>query len=435
MGQVISAGLRSLIRFRNTGPAYRPIALQEFDRIHQETGFPNLNTAPSTGLLLLQSFATYILTFDTRDVLYAGPFHCSIMSLRFSTTVSAICRQAPTPVACRHAFSTSAPACKKFKPQPLFLLPGQKAARKSKIPKKLLERRSQRDGLKVVPAERAAGEIFEELDEDNLVGLWKRTNFNDGEEGFQVSESAPEYDRNTKSRRVPLEEEDRFNDSRRVTSSFGIGRRSQLLRSTIPSQQSPSISETSMAQRLRETKESLIDLDSPAPSPPPLAPKVEVHPETVIPAWKIPTEKEYEQYSARKVRGARNNRRGPDERVGWSDQANITPEPRRPRDTRSQKQPLDRVKAFDLRDTSRTPEPEPVSSHNPPSEPKLASERSPDRWEPTKKLSIPAMQGLRELYRSDPQTFNQAVLSEKFGISREAVGRIIHSKFRDQQPS
>ena len=54
------------------------------------------------------------------------------------------------------------------------------------------------------------------------------------------------------------------------------------------------------------------------------------------------------------------------------------------------------------------------------------------RWEPTKKLTYPAMEGLRALHRADPATFNSQALSHKFGISREATHRILRSRWRDK---
>lgn len=54
-------------------------------------------------------------------------------------------------------------------------------------------------------------------------------------------------------------------------------------------------------------------------------------------------------------------------------------------------------------------------------------------WSPKKKLSIPAMAGLKRLHAEDPEKFSVDVLSEKFGISHEAVKRVIGSKFREKE--
>ncbi|EEB94067.1 hypothetical protein MPER_07187 [Moniliophthora perniciosa FA553] len=56
----------------------------------------------------------------------------------------------------------------------------------------------------------------------------------------------------------------------------------------------------------------------------------------------------------------------------------------------------------------------------------------PDGWNPPKKLSREAMEGLRELHHLDKQKFSTPVLAEKFRISPEAVRRILKSKW--QQP-
>ncbi|KAK4684120.1 hypothetical protein P7C73_g6082, partial [Tremellales sp. Uapishka_1] len=58
-----------------------------------------------------------------------------------------------------------------------------------------------------------------------------------------------------------------------------------------------------------------------------------------------------------------------------------------------------------------------------------------DRWEPTKKLTFSAMAGLKALHAQDPETFTRGVLSERFGISEEAVRRILRSKFRGEAGS
>jgi len=55
------------------------------------------------------------------------------------------------------------------------------------------------------------------------------------------------------------------------------------------------------------------------------------------------------------------------------------------------------------------------------------------RWEPTKKLTYPAMDGLRALHRADPATFTPQALSLKFGISREATHRILRSRWRERK--
>ncbi|ORY22958.1 hypothetical protein BCR39DRAFT_501227 [Naematelia encephala] len=54
------------------------------------------------------------------------------------------------------------------------------------------------------------------------------------------------------------------------------------------------------------------------------------------------------------------------------------------------------------------------------------------QWDPTKRLSFGAMEGLRALHKADPVKYNRSVLSERFGVSEEAVRRILHSNWRSR---
>ncbi|KAJ7598871.1 hypothetical protein C8J56DRAFT_915221 [Mycena floridula] len=54
----------------------------------------------------------------------------------------------------------------------------------------------------------------------------------------------------------------------------------------------------------------------------------------------------------------------------------------------------------------------------------------PSGWNPPKKLSHEAMEGLRDLHRIDPKRFSTPVLADKFKISKEAVRRILKSNWR-----
>ncbi|KAJ7073523.1 hypothetical protein B0H15DRAFT_736270, partial [Mycena belliarum] len=53
----------------------------------------------------------------------------------------------------------------------------------------------------------------------------------------------------------------------------------------------------------------------------------------------------------------------------------------------------------------------------------------PDGWNPPRKLSREAMDGLRQLHRVDPTTFTTPVLAERFRVSPEAVRRILRSSW------
>lgn len=55
--------------------------------------------------------------------------------------------------------------------------------------------------------------------------------------------------------------------------------------------------------------------------------------------------------------------------------------------------------------------------------------RFPDGWDPPRKISREAMDGLRTLHAHDPVTFSTPILAEKFRISPEAVRRILKSKW------
>lgn len=54
----------------------------------------------------------------------------------------------------------------------------------------------------------------------------------------------------------------------------------------------------------------------------------------------------------------------------------------------------------------------------------------PGGWNPPKKLSREAMEGLRELHHMDNDKFSTPVLAEKFRISPEAVRRILKSRWQ-----
>jgi hypothetical protein len=57
---------------------------------------------------------------------------------------------------------------------------------------------------------------------------------------------------------------------------------------------------------------------------------------------------------------------------------------------------------------------------------------APDQhWKPTKKLTYSAMAGLRELHATDPERYTRQYLAVKFGISFEAVCRILKSSWRE----
>jgi len=92
------------------------------------------------------------------------------------------------------------------------------------------------------------------------------------------------------------------------------------------------------------------------------------------------------------------------------------------------------------RPTNRPPLPlSPLISLSPLFTPSSAPEQADSNeqgkrpWQPTKKLTFAAMAGLKALHGADPEKFTRPVLSERFGISEEAVRRILKSDFRQRE--
>ncbi|KAG7094937.1 hypothetical protein E1B28_005739 [Marasmius oreades] len=79
------------------------------------------------------------------------------------------------------------------------------------------------------------------------------------------------------------------------------------------------------------------------------------------------------------------------------------------------------------RKPSKIPTPSEYKTHR-----KAMQRVFPEGWNPPKKLSREAMEGLRELYHLDKEKFSTPVLAQKFRISPEAVRRILKSNW--QQP-
>ncbi|KAJ8515018.1 hypothetical protein ONZ45_g7505 [Pleurotus djamor] len=84
------------------------------------------------------------------------------------------------------------------------------------------------------------------------------------------------------------------------------------------------------------------------------------------------------------------------------------------------------------------PDKVPLHKRRPPREPtppefqahrRVLKESFPQGWQPPRKLSREAMEGLRQLHQFDKDQFTTAVLADKFKISPEAVRRILKSKW------
>jgi Neugrin len=57
----------------------------------------------------------------------------------------------------------------------------------------------------------------------------------------------------------------------------------------------------------------------------------------------------------------------------------------------------------------------------------------PSGWNPPRKISREAMEGLRTLHVHDPSTYSTPVLADKFKISPEAVRRILRSRWEPSE--
>lgn len=53
-----------------------------------------------------------------------------------------------------------------------------------------------------------------------------------------------------------------------------------------------------------------------------------------------------------------------------------------------------------------------------------------EAWRPRKRVSPDALEGIRALHAQDPVQFSTPVLADKFKISKEAIRRILRSKWR-----
>lgn len=85
----------------------------------------------------------------------------------------------------------------------------------------------------------------------------------------------------------------------------------------------------------------------------------------------------------------------------------------------------DRPRKSRKHEPDSTPEPPPAHEvHR-----SRMKELFPNGWNPPRKLSRDAMEGLRALNKLDPQNFTTPALAERFRISPEAVRRILRSKW------
>jgi hypothetical protein len=57
----------------------------------------------------------------------------------------------------------------------------------------------------------------------------------------------------------------------------------------------------------------------------------------------------------------------------------------------------------------------------------------PNGWNPPKKLSPDALEGIRHLHATAPDRFTTSVLAEEFKVSPEAIRRILKSRWRPSE--
>ncbi|THV04686.1 hypothetical protein K435DRAFT_774252 [Dendrothele bispora CBS 962.96] len=76
------------------------------------------------------------------------------------------------------------------------------------------------------------------------------------------------------------------------------------------------------------------------------------------------------------------------------------------------------------RKPSKEPTPHQFKAHR-----TVMQKEFPQGWNPPRKISREAMEGLRQLYHLDKEKFSTPVLAERFKISPEAVRRILKSKW------
>ncbi|TFK89044.1 hypothetical protein K466DRAFT_546052 [Polyporus arcularius HHB13444] len=72
----------------------------------------------------------------------------------------------------------------------------------------------------------------------------------------------------------------------------------------------------------------------------------------------------------------------------------------------------------------KTPTPQEYRAHR-----ETMKKKFPEGWAPPRKLSREAMVAVRHLHQVDPAAFSTPILAEKFRISKEAVRRILKSKW------
>jgi hypothetical protein len=117
-----------------------------------------------------------------------------------------------------------------------------------------------------------------------------------------------------------------------------------------------------------------------------------------------------------------------------------TNKPRNTKDQTETKKPRDRK---DRKDSDKEKDKKRDKANKLPKQPKkpetweiqkdALGKKFPDGWNPAKRLSPDALDGIRHLHTTAPDRFTTAVLAEEFKISPEAIRRILKSKWRPSE--
>ncbi|KAJ5205219.1 Neugrin-related protein [Penicillium cf. griseofulvum] len=158
--------------------------------------------------------------------------------------------------------------------------------------------------------------------------------------------------------------------------------------------------------------------------------------DTVSSQRKTPQKKDYDSFDKedgwKTHKGhPKDQRRGPENREGRTDRERraFRNETRREADKEPRKRWQDRAeKAKQLLDTRGKKKPESWQVQK-----AALKEKFAGGWNPPKKLSPDALDGIRHLHAKAPEQFTTAVLADEFEVSPEAIRRILKSKWRPSE--
>ncbi|CAI7617238.1 unnamed protein product [Penicillium pancosmium] len=117
--------------------------------------------------------------------------------------------------------------------------------------------------------------------------------------------------------------------------------------------------------------------------------------------------------------------------------------PRNTKDQTETKKPRDRKDRKDRKESDKEKDKKRDKADKLPKKPKkpeiweiqkdALGKKFPDGWNPAKRLSPDALDGIRHLNTTAPDRFTTAVLAEEFKVSPEAIRRILKSKWRPSE--